>query len=232
MVAYLGTGGNYAFLRGALRAAYGKDKSEWSLANSMAATLGPSEEECKTQISDGSMANDNADGTANVVAYSQAVRDRAQSPASSFVDKTRYYTDGAGTQKWQKSLETLAALYNIENEDSCSSDRRRRRSSSAGIFEPPHAGSLKAPVTIIWGQKDQACTQRICLDGIGDYLAKRSQVVLLPRTGHWTTVEKESRVALGRVIEWYVEGGDVDGKGNVAAVVKEVYHDATLMARK
>jgi hypothetical protein len=63
-------------------------------------------------------------------------------------------------------------------------------------------------------------------------LAKGSQVVLLPRTGHWTTVERESRVALGRVIEWYVDGGDVDGKGNVAAVVKEVYHDATLMARK
>lgn len=232
MVAYLGTGGNCAFLRGALRAEYGKDKSEWSLANSMAATLGPSEEECKTQISDGSVANDNPDGTAGVIAYSKAVRDRAQSRASSFVDKTRYYTDGAGTQKWQKSLETLAALYNIENEDSCSTDLHRRRSSSSGIFEPPHAGSLRAPVTIIWGQKDQACTQRICLDGIGDYLAKGSQVVLLPRTGHWTTVEKESRIALGRVIEWYIEGGDVDGKGNVATVVKEVYHDATLMAKK
>ena len=153
MVAYLGTAGNCAFLRGALRAAYGKDKSEWSLANSMAATLGPSEEECKSHISDGSVANDNPDGTASVVTYSKAVRNRAQSPAASFVDKTRYYTDGAGTQKWQKSLETLAALYNIENEDSCSTDLRRRRSSSSGIFEPPHAGSLKAPVTVIWGQK-------------------------------------------------------------------------------
>jgi hypothetical protein len=232
MVGYLGTGGNCAFLRGALRAAHGKDKSEWSLANSMAATLGPSEEECKTLISDGRVANDNLDGTASVLAYSEAVRNRARSPAASFVEKTRYYTDGLATQKWQKSLETLAALYNIESEDSYSTDLRRRRSSSAGIFEPPHAGSLKAPVTIIWGQKDQACTQRICLDGIGDYLAKGSQVVLLPRAGHWTVVEKEARVAFGRVIEWYIEGGDVDGKGDVATVVKEVYHDAMLMAKK
>jgi hypothetical protein len=232
MVAYLGTGGNYAFLRGALRAAYGKDKSEWSLANSMAATLGPSEDECKTQISDGSVAFHNPDGTESVLSYSPAILHRAKNPGSSFLDKTGYYTDGAGTQKWQKSLETLASLYNIECEDSGSSDSRRRRSSSSGIFEPAHAGSLRAPATIIWGQKDQACTQRICLDGIGDYLAKRSQVVLLPRTGHWTAVEKESRIALGKVVEWYIDGGDVDGKGDVAKVVKQVYQDATLMVRK
>ena len=232
MVAYLGTGGNYAFLRGALRAEHGRDKSEWSLANSMAATLGPSEDECKTQISDGGVACSDPDDAANVLSYSSAVRHRARSPASSFVDKTRYYTDGAGTQKWQKSLETLAALYNIESEDAGPKDIRRRRSSCSGIFEPAHAGSLRAPATIIWGQRDQACTQRICLDGIGDYLTRGSQVVLLPRTGHWTTVEKESRIALGRVIEWFVDGGDLNGKGDVLRVVKEVYHDATLMVRK
>jgi hypothetical protein len=232
MVAYLGTGGNYAFLRGALRAAYGKDKSEWSVADSMAAMLGPSEDDCKTRISDGSEACHNTDDSANVLSYSPAVLHRAQNPGASFLDKTGYYTDGAGTQKWQKSLETLAWLYNIEAEDSGSSDIRRRRSSSSGIFEPAHAGSLRAPTTIIWGQMDQACTQRICLDGIGDYLAKGSQVVLLPRTGHWTAVEKDSRIAFGKVIEWYVDGGDGVGKGDVASVVKQVYHDATLMVRK
>jgi hypothetical protein len=57
-------------------------------------------------------------------------------------------------------------------------------------------------------------------------------VVLLPRTGHWTAVEKESRIALGKVVEWYIDGGDVDGKGDVAKVVKQVYQDATLMVRK
>jgi hypothetical protein len=232
MVAYLGTGGNYAFLRGALKAAYGKDKKDWSPADSMAAMLGPSEDDCKTQISDSSVACHNPDGSANALSYSPAVLHRAQSPGLSFLSKTGYYTDGAGTQKWQKSLETLAWLYNIEAEDSGSSDIRRRRSSTSGIFEPAHTGSLRAPATILWGQKDQACTQRICLDGIGDYLAKGSQVVLLPRTGHWTPVEKESRIAFGRVIEWYVDGGDIDGKGDVVSVVKRVYHDATLVARK
>ena len=232
MVAYLGTGGNFAFLRGALRAAYGKDKSEFEIASSMAATLGPSENECKTQIPDDTVACHNPNGTENVLSYSPAVQYRAQSPGSCFLDKTGYYTDGAGTQKWQKSLETIALLYNIEAENSSSSDLRRRRSSSSGIFEPPLGGSLKAPVTIIWGQKDQACTQRICLDGIGDYLARGSQVVLLPRTGHWTAVEKEARTALGKVIEWYVDGGDLEAGGDVASVVKEVYHDATLMVKK
>ena len=232
MVAYLGTGGNSAFLRGALRAAHGKDKSEFSVASSMASTLGPSENECKTQISDDTIACHNVDGTENVLSYSLAVQGRARNPSSCFLDKTGYYTDGAGTQKWQKSLETLALLYNIETENSTSTDLRRRRSSSSGIFEPAHGGCLKAPVTIIWGQMDQACTQRICLDGIGDYLAQKSQVVLLPRTGHWTAVEKESRIALGKVIEWYVDGGDLEAKGDVASVVRQVYQGATLLVKK
>jgi pimeloyl-ACP methyl ester carboxylesterase len=232
MVGYLGTGGNFAFLRGALRAAYGKDKSEWSSADSMAAMLGPSQDDCKTRISEASVADGTPDGSVNALSYSPDVLTRAQSPATSFLEKTRYYTDGAGTQKWQKSLETLAWLHNIEAEDSNSSDIRRRRSSSSAIFEPVHSGSLRAPATVLWGQKDQACTQRICLDGISDYLAKGSQVVLLPRTGHWTAVEKESRIAFGRVIEWFVDGGDIGSKGDVASVVKEVYDDATLLTRK
>jgi pimeloyl-ACP methyl ester carboxylesterase len=198
----------------------------------MAAALGPSEDDCKTRILDGSMAHDTPDGSGNALSYSPDVLTRAQSPAASFVEKTRYYTDGAGTRKWQKSLETLAWLYNIEAEDSGLRDIRRRRSSFSGIFEPVHSGSLRAPVTVLWGQKDQACSQRICLDGIGDYLGKESQVVLLPRTAHWTAVEKESRVAFGRVIEWFLDGGDMGSKGDVISVVKEVYGDATLLARK
>lgn len=232
MVAYLGTGGNFAFLRGTLRAAYGKDKSEWSRADSMAATLGPSEEECTTKTLDHNVASENPDGTANVLSYSPAVHDRAKSPGSSFVAKTGYYTDGAGTEKWQKSLETLAWLYNIEAEDSGSSDICRRRSSSSGIFEPARSGSLRTPATILWGQRDQACTQRICLDGIADYLGKGSQVVLMPRTGHWTPVERESRIAIGKVLEWYLDGGDIDGKRDVASVAKDVYYGATLMVEK
>jgi pimeloyl-ACP methyl ester carboxylesterase len=198
----------------------------------MAAALGPSEDDCKTQISDGSMAHDTPDGSANALSYSPDVLARAQSPAASFIEKTRYYTDGAATGKWQKSLETLAWLYNIEAEDSGPSNIRKRRASLSGIFEPVHSGSLRAPATVLWGQKDQACTQRICLDGISDYLQKGSQVVLLPRTAHWTAVEKESRVALGRVIEWFLDGGDMGSKGDVISVVKEVYGDATLQARK
>jgi len=218
LVIYLGTGGNYAFLRGALRSAYGKDKSEFRIAESMASTLGPSELECKTYTSQ---------ETAST--YSAMVRRRAQTPGAFFLDMTAYYTDGAGTQRWEKSLETIAALYNIECENS-DNPRRRNSSASSGIFDLPYSGSLRAPTTVLWGKQDQACTQRICLDGISDYLAKDSQVVLLPRTGHWTAVEKESRIALGKVIEWYVDGGE--DKGDVGDIVKQVYQDATVIVRK
>ena len=219
LVRYLGIGGNYAFLRGALRAAYGKDKSEYKLADSMASTLGPSEAECKTETTE-----------ENALSYSPMVRRRAQNPGAFFLDMTAYYTDGAGTQRWEKSLETIGALHNIECENS-DHPRRRNSSASSGIFDSPYAGSLRAPATVLWGQRDQACTQRICLDGIGDFLAKSSQVVLLPRTGHWTPVERESRTALGRVIEWYVDG-DGEANGDVGDVVKKVYHDATVIVRR
>lgn len=224
MVSYLGTGGNRSFLYGAQLRAYSRNKSEYALADSMTCTFGPGEVECRTEL-------EPVDGM--VFRYSSDVRRRAQVPGDSFVEKTRYYCEGVGTQKWEKSLETIGALHNIACEDASSSVHQRRNSSaSSGLFEPPFVGSLRAPATIIWGQKDLACSQRICLDGIGDYLAKESTVILLPRTGHWTPIEKESRIALGRMIEWYVDGGDADGKGDIGSVVKEVYNKATVMLRK
>ena len=66
---------------------------------------------------------------------------------------------------------------------------------------------MHAPATIIWGEKDLACSKAICLDGIGDYLAKDSEVTLLPRSGHWTPIEVESRAALARVIGMYATNG-------------------------
>ena len=223
MVKYLGTGGNYAFLRGAQRAAYGKDKSDYSLAESMAATLGPSDNECKTETSE-----------ARPSSFGDTVLQRAKNPGSFFIHQTAYYRDGVSTRKWDKSLETIGALHNIamENEASNNLSRRRTSSASSGLFEPPYAGSLRAPATIIWGQRDQACTEKICLEGIGDYLAKGSQVVLLPRSGHWTVVEKESRKVMGTVIEWYVAGGDLDGTGDVGKIVSEVYKGSTVPIRR
>lgn len=49
MVKYLGTGGNYAFLRGAHGLAYGsRDRKEYNVQESLASTFGPGAQECKS----------------------------------------------------------------------------------------------------------------------------------------------------------------------------------------
>lgn len=96
-----------------------------------------------------------------------------------------------------------------------------------------YKGVLNAPATILWGEKDQACSKAICLDGIGDYLAKESEVVLLPKSGHWTPIEPESRAALASVIALYA-GNGVEQKGvlTVTKHVNKVYEGATMMVKK
>jgi pimeloyl-ACP methyl ester carboxylesterase len=220
MVKYLGTGGNFAFLRGAHQAAYGKHKAEYKVQECMACTLGPSLEECKTQTPGPTPET-----------YGKTVAVRAESPGTAFMHQTSYYRDGAAFCHWNKSLQTIADLHSIELNNVHSSLLRRRSSSaSSSLFDSHYKGSLRAPATILWGQKDQACTQTICLDGIGDYLARDSEVVILPKTGHWTPVEKESREALAKVLEWYVVQGNV--VGDVGGMVKEVYSGASVMVRK
>lgn len=103
------------------------------------------------------------------------------------------------------------------------------------MFGDLYKGSLHAPATIVWGQKDQACAQAICLDGIGDYLAHDSQVILLPRTKHWTPVEGEGRRALARILEIFVNQKSGSGSlspGAVEEAVKQVYEGATVLTRK
>lgn len=103
------------------------------------------------------------------------------------------------------------------------------------MFGDLYKGSLHAPSTILWGQKDQACSQVICLDGIGDYLARDSEVILLPRTRHWTPVEGEARKALARILELLISqkvGQGALSLGEVEKAVKQVYEGATVMVRK
>jgi hypothetical protein len=87
----------------------------------------------------------------------------------------------------------------------------------------------------LWGQRDQACSQAICLDGIGDYLARDSEVILLPRTKHWTPVEGEGRKVLARTLELFVNRDPSDGDlslGDVEKAVKQMYEGASVMVRK
>lgn len=103
------------------------------------------------------------------------------------------------------------------------------------MFGDMYKGSLHAPATILWGSRDQACSSAICLDGIGDYLARDSEVILLPRTKHWSPVESEARKALARLLEIFVNqkpGSQTVSLGNAGEAVKQVYEGAIVLTRK
>ncbi|KAK3077287.1 hypothetical protein LTS18_010724, partial [Coniosporium uncinatum] len=68
------------------------------------------------------------------------------------------------------------------------------------------------PVTIVWGAKDVAISRPICIDGIGDYFARGSQMVVIERAGHWSPQEKEGREVFEEVVAWAV-GGEEGVKG-------------------
>ena len=223
MVKYLDTSGNLAFLRGAPFYEPGKHKDEWDAQESLAATLGPGVIEVENK-------------TANGKGYGENVRERAEDTGKVFWHQTAYYRNDLGTSHWDKSLETIADLYNIEAEGSSSASPVRRRSSSSAsspVWAEPYDGALQAPSTILWGAQDRAVSKTICLDGINDYLARGSEVILLPQTHQWTPVEKESRAALTRIIGVYVASGS--GKGLPTYVTKEVnavYSVSTSLVKK
>jgi hypothetical protein len=228
LVTWLGVGGNFAFLRGAHKISHGKNSASYNMADSLAVTFGPSEAECKPMNYLG-MNGATSEG------YGHTVVKRAKSEKAVFWSMTRYYTDGVASKPWTKSLETIAELYALDSEASESSSPARRRSSSSNssaLFPTIYKGALQAPTTVLWGENDQACTKTICIDGIGDYLARDSEVILLPRSGHWTPIEAESRAALARVIGLYAKASTQDSIPSVLKHVTEVYEGATIMVRK
>lgn len=225
MVTYFGVGGNYAIMRGAQRSEYGKDKTEYDPPHSMAISMGPGEAECRITTED-----EKADK------YGASVLARAIGTGAWFYNATAYYRDGAAFDKWEKSIYTLGAFHNIEIDNENSSPvgqfrKRRTSSASSTLFSESCAGSLKAPATILWGKKDVACSEPICLDGIGDYLTRDSQVLMLPNTGHWTPIEKGSREVFQRVLERLVQTGDL-AKKDLQNIVKDTYPSAFISIDK
>jgi pimeloyl-ACP methyl ester carboxylesterase len=225
IVKYLGVVGNYAFIRLVHKSENRIDKAGYNAQHSLAMTMGPGEAECRT-ATDGDTPEK----------YSDSVLGRAKESGAWFLNCTAYYRDGAAFDKWEKSIDTLGALYNLEIDDekpmkSKYGRKRRNSSASSALFSDICASSLKAPATIIWGRKDQACTEAICLDGIGDYLARDSQVLMLPKSGHWTPIEKASRETLRAVLERLIQTGDVQKK-DLQAIAKETYPNASVGIEK
>lgn len=218
MVKYLCTGGNLSFAKGTLRSAFGGNRDEYNEQDALSSTFGPGIAECSTL-------------TSNQEGYGKTVSTRAGSPGEVVMNMTSYYRDGLAFGHWHKSLEIITDLHSIEVNNAKGSPARRRSSSaSSALFGDHHKGALHAPTTILWGQKDQACTQVICLDGIGDYLPRDSEVVLFPRTGHWFPIEKESRRVLAGVLDHYVCKDHV--VGNVGELCQQLYPDARVMVKK
>lgn len=230
MVNYLATGGNMAFIRGAHSVQRGKKVVELYITDSLATTLGPSVQECKSTSLNG------YNGSAKET-YGESVLERAKSTKALFWAHTSYYRDGVAYKRWNKSLELIAELYTLDAAASETSSPARRRSSSSAssaLFASQIKGALNAPTTIIWGKKDLAMHKQICLDGLIDYLPRDSEVVLLPRSGHWTPLEAESKPALARVVGLYAAGQEemVNGKVSMTKHVSEVYDGAVQLGKK
>ena len=209
LASFAGSMGNFWFLRHCNEIALSKGHpfESTAAAEAMASSLGPGLDECQTKTPDGQ-------------SYPKSVTQNATS--GGFLNKIRYYREGMFAGQWQKSLETLADLHSIGLNGTT-----RRSSSGAGLIEDGPKGALSAPVTIVWGQKDLMLDQRIALDGIADYFARKSQVVMLPRSGHWTSVEQESQKAFERVVEWAA-----GGKEDLGRMIQEVYRDARITVQK
>ncbi|OKL60614.1 hypothetical protein UA08_04188 [Talaromyces atroroseus] len=206
-----GSGGNGALLRMIHEMAHGTagTPSAKDIAESVASSLGPGS------------AQDWREDTVNLeMQYSKAVV--RQGSSEKFVSMTNYYRHGISAGHWDKSVETVAALYSIGR-----GSEIRRKSSHAGVFDEGPEGSLKSKATIVWGLSDDAIDPQLGLDGIADYLFKDSQVIVLPRAQHHTIVEKEGRAAVQKVIEWAVAGEE----GDVAVVAKAAYPGATVTVR-
>lgn len=208
-VRYFGVGGNYSFLKMVHRRSYGDNKfTDLDAAECLASTLGPSVEECKTKTADGEE-------------YPASLKN--ERVHANYEHMASYYRDGTSVARWNKSVETIAALHSIAQ-----GKEIRRTSSGAGVFDDGPKGVLKAYSTIIWGKKDIALEQQLCLDGISDYLVQKSQVVVLPRARHFTPLEEESRMALEKAAEWAAKGE----KEDIGAVIEASYPGAVVTVRK
>lgn len=208
-VHYFLMGGNLSLMKAVHKGSYGGvELAIREAAECMASTMGPSVTEAQTQ-------------TASGETYPTTLQD--ERAFSNVIHMASYYRHNAWMARWQKSAETVTSLHSIAG-----GTELRRSSSGAGLFEEGPPGVLKANSTVIWGQQDIALDPHICLDGIADYLSQNSQVVMLPRAGHFTPVEVESRAVLVKVVQWAVQGE----KEDLAAVVQAADPDAKVTVRK
>lgn len=106
------------------------------------------------------------------LAYGESVGNRINDRGMS--EKIRLYREGLLLDKWDKSLETTAALFELSP-----------GSSDSIMNHTAPKGALKAPAVLMMGEKDPAFDKRLALDNARDYLVKDSQVLIVKGAGHW-----------------------------------------------
>lgn len=209
LVKFFLIGGNQSLMRAVHKVSHGTaELTPRDAAESMASSMGPSLPESKTQTPNG-------DSYPSTIKYSREF--------ANVMNMAGYYRDGAALSRWHKSLETIAALHRLAGGNDV-----RRTSSGAGVFDEGAPGVLRASSTVFWGKLDVALDPTICLDGMADYLVGDSQIVLLPRSGHFTPIEVESRAALETAVHWAVQGE----KEDIGDAVQRTYEDAKVIVRR
>lgn len=154
----------------------------------LASSIGPSLRECTTAVN------------ASALAYSDSVRERATDGGNR--EKLTYYRHGLAFAPWKKSIETLWELNQLQEQGG-----RKRSSSLGALFDTGPEGSLRAPMTVIWGKGDIAIENAIALEGFRDYFAvPNSQLIQISRCGHWSPIEKQAIPIFEEVLDWTVSG--------------------------
>lgn len=120
-------------------------------------------------------------------------------PDHGMSEKIRFYREGLALSPWTKSLEAIAALTEISRGPSLAT-------SGHALFDDGPPGALKAPATIIYGNKDPAFDRRLALSGLSDYLGRRSHVVVVKEGGHWLPTEEVGAKVIADVAEWALRG--------------------------
>lgn len=161
------------------------------------------------------------EGKDETLRYPDSVKNRVKHYG--LVEKIRFYRESLFLDPWEKSLETVVALSELP----ARTPRSGSRGSGAGLFDEGPQGALKAPSTIVYGIHDPGFDRRLALDGIGDYVTKDSQVVIIDDAGHWLPFEGLGSKVLEVVAGWALGDEQAPLKESLAGV-----KEAKIMVEK
>ncbi|KAF2029271.1 alpha/beta-hydrolase [Setomelanomma holmii] len=194
---FFATFGNYWFLRLLHSLCKGKPRKNEKLLD----RLNPKEAGDAMAMSTGPATSQFEDLKGkSTMRYGESVRRRVHDRG--MAEKIRIYREGLFLGKWDKSLETTAALFDL-TQTALSS-----KSTLASLMDGLPHGSLRAPTTLVLGERDPAFDQKLGLNNVKDYLNGSSQVILIKDAGHWLPLEPAGRRVLEKTLLWALAGND------------------------